>query len=401
MVHRHGRPLSMVLLACLTTSAAAVPAKCEEATNRPPALRVGVAPVFPEGRPEVCSVEVSIEVGEDGLVESASAVHEISCTDENGFPLKGTSPQSKAERNRAFEEAALAAVRGRIYRPAMRDGKPVRARVTDTIRFEDPIIRQVFAVPYDKLGPRIDSALDGAFEESKRVPDGGFLIRLPTREWIGRPAAVGLSLRYGPEPDGKSTWIAAEGIVLVRSKDPSSDCDCSWFLTARKANVAEGVLTWLSLRLGIKPTSASRLVQATVTGPSSGLPEDVGGEWSYPDYELARMLETALGGNAFAPRRDSPPVPLTPVMDPPERVRKIHPAYPEVARKAKISGVVVLTAVIDRQGNVQGIRARFGNPQLIPAAAEAVCCWKYKPARMNGEPIPIYFMVQVDFTLNK
>jgi protein TonB len=79
---------------------------------------------------------------------------------------------------------------------------------------------------------------------------------------------------------------------------------------------------------------------------------------------------------------------------------KIKPEYPEVARKARIAGKVLLSAVIDREGNVTDVTVLKGHPMLNNAAIDAVKKWKYKPAIQNGKPVKVYMTVGVDFTLS-
>jgi len=61
-------------------------------------------------------------------------------------------------------------------------------------------------------------------------------------------------------------------------------------------------------------------------------------------------------------------------------IRKVVPTYPSLARKAGISGVVRLVAIVPANGSVKSIEAIGGNPVLITAAEDAVKEWKYSPA---------------------
>jgi periplasmic protein TonB len=80
-------------------------------------------------------------------------------------------------------------------------------------------------------------------------------------------------------------------------------------------------------------------------------------------------------------------------------IRKVPPAYPPLARQARIQGVVVLQAQISKEGNIQNLQLISGHPMLAPAAIEAVKQWKYKPYLLNGEPVEVDTQVQVNFTL--
>ena len=80
-------------------------------------------------------------------------------------------------------------------------------------------------------------------------------------------------------------------------------------------------------------------------------------------------------------------------------VRKVNPVYPPLARQARISGTVVLRAVIGKDGAIQNLSLVGGHPMLAPAAIDAVKQWKYKPYLLNGEPVEVDTEIQVNFTL--
>src|ERR1700756_2956144 len=80
-------------------------------------------------------------------------------------------------------------------------------------------------------------------------------------------------------------------------------------------------------------------------------------------------------------------------------VRKVNPAYPPLARQARIQGQVVLRAVISKDGSIEGLTLVSGHPMLAPAAIDAVKQWKYKPYLLNGEPVEVDTEVLVNFTL--
>jgi protein TonB len=82
-------------------------------------------------------------------------------------------------------------------------------------------------------------------------------------------------------------------------------------------------------------------------------------------------------------------------------VYRIEPAYPPLARQAHIQGVVLLTAVIDKDGNIQNLQVMSGHPMLAPAAIEAVKRWRYKPFLLNGQPLEVESTVTVTFQLRQ
>jgi periplasmic protein TonB len=97
---------------------------------------------------------------------------------------------------------------------------------------------------------------------------------------------------------------------------------------------------------------------------------------------------------------DEPPIRIGGEVVPPELINKVQPVYPEIARKARVQGVVIVEAIIDKQGNVTESRVLRGLPMGVSeAAVAAIGRWKYKPAILNGRPVAVYLTVTVTFTL--
>lgn len=82
-------------------------------------------------------------------------------------------------------------------------------------------------------------------------------------------------------------------------------------------------------------------------------------------------------------------------------VNKVIPVYPEEAKKARIQGTVVLSAVVGKDGNVQSLRVLSGPNQLQQSALDAVRQWTYKPYLLNGDPIEVKTTVNVVYSLGK
>ena len=80
--------------------------------------------------------------------------------------------------------------------------------------------------------------------------------------------------------------------------------------------------------------------------------------------------------------------------------RRPAPAYPPLAKQARISGVVKLQAVIDADGTMRNQAIISGHPLLIPAALEAVRQWVYAPTLLNGDPVEVLTQIDVNFTLS-
>ena len=80
-------------------------------------------------------------------------------------------------------------------------------------------------------------------------------------------------------------------------------------------------------------------------------------------------------------------------------IHKVQPAYPPLARQARIQGTVVLQALIGKDGAIQNLHVVSGHPMLTGAALDAVKQWRYKPYFLNGEPVEVETTINVNFTL--
>lgn len=119
---------------------------------------------------------------------------------------------------------------------------------------------------------------------------------------------------------------------------------------------------------------------------------------------------TGSGGNDApvekAPEPPPPPPPAGPLrvggdVKAPVTVSRTEPQYTEPARSARLSGIVIVEAIIDKNGNVDAVRVVKDLPMgLGDSAARAVRSWKFKPGTLNGKPVATIFNLTVNFTLN-
>jgi protein TonB len=108
-----------------------------------------------------------------------------------------------------------------------------------------------------------------------------------------------------------------------------------------------------------------------------------------------------VGGLPEAP----PPAKQEPVrvggdIRPPEKVKDQSPVYPDIAKQARVQGIVILEAIIDPAGNVTNVRVLRSIPLLDQSAIDAVKQWRYEPTLLNGVPVPIVMTVTVNFALS-
>jgi protein TonB len=110
--------------------------------------------------------------------------------------------------------------------------------------------------------------------------------------------------------------------------------------------------------------------------------------------ELGGQLGGQVGGTGDVPVRVGGNVKA------PVTISRVDPQYTEVARKARIEGIVIVEAVIDRHGNVTEARILKPLPfGLDQQALNAIRQWKFKPGTLNGQAVPVYYNLTVNFRL--
>ena len=104
-----------------------------------------------------------------------------------------------------------------------------------------------------------------------------------------------------------------------------------------------------------------------------------------------------------------PPVPMprAPVhvggqIQAPALAKRVEPVYPDIAVNARIRGVVILEALVDKEGRVVEVKVlRTPNQLLDNAAITAVRQWQYRPLVLNGLPEPFVLTVVLTFDLRE
>jgi TonB family protein len=84
-----------------------------------------------------------------------------------------------------------------------------------------------------------------------------------------------------------------------------------------------------------------------------------------------------------------------------KNLKKVVPAYPDVALREHLEGTVRFHAIIGRDGSVQQVRVVRGYCSLAEAALPAVRQWRYTPTLFNGEPVEVDTTIDVIFALRQ
>lgn len=153
------------------------------------------------------------------------------------------------------------------------------------------------------------------------------------------------------------------------------------------------------------PVVAQPLVAPIGVTPESDRPGGVASNDGIPEIaeDTGTGVVSGLGTveAPVAPEAARTPVRLHQGIDAPQKTHHVAPRYPELARQIRVSGVVILEAVIDARGSVESVRVLRSIALLDQAAIDAVREWRFTPARLNGEPIPVVMTVTVAFALER
>ena len=142
----------------------------------------------------------------------------------------------------------------------------------------------------------------------------------------------------------------------------------------------------------------------------AGSDDDFGVEGGVEGGVAGGTLGGIVGGlvDALPPPPPPPPpvvsVPQQPVriggqINAPELLRRVEPVYPEIAVMAKVTGTVILEAVVATDGTVESVKVLRTVKFLDAAAMDAVKQWRYKPLVLNGVATPFVLTVTLTFSI--
>jgi protein TonB len=129
-------------------------------------------------------------------------------------------------------------------------------------------------------------------------------------------------------------------------------------------------------------------------GVSGGVPGGVAGDYAASMGEYQRQLDASK-----APQPPEGALRVGGGISAPKKIRDARPVYPEDARAAGVQGIVIVEAVIGKDGKVESATVLRGIPMLDQAALDAVRQWEFTPTFVNGAPVSVIVTMTVNFTL--
>jgi TonB family protein len=83
----------------------------------------------------------------------------------------------------------------------------------------------------------------------------------------------------------------------------------------------------------------------------------------------------------------------------PVPTKRVQPVYTAEVMRARIQGTVPVEVLVDEQGKVADARVLRSIPLLDDAALAAAKQWEFTPTLLNGEPVPVLLMLEMNFVL--
>jgi protein TonB len=157
-------------------------------------------------------------------------------------------------------------------------------------------------------------------------------------------------------------------------------------------------------------------VASPTAKPSVGVPVPVPDAEVSPDQTLATQQEMSTQGAVGEGSgeggaveieddlniEDQPPPDFVPFQKGPSIVKRVDPAYPEIARKAEIEGKVWAKVWIDKEGKIRQVVIIKSDSEIFnQAVIDAVNKWTFTPALMSTGPVAVWLSLPFVFKLNK
>jgi periplasmic protein TonB len=81
----------------------------------------------------------------------------------------------------------------------------------------------------------------------------------------------------------------------------------------------------------------------------------------------------------------------------PVPIKSVRPAYPPLARQAKITGKVFVSVLVGREGKVEAIGQLKGPEVFYEVVRAAARQWEFAPAIQNDRPVKTWVSIPFNF----
>lgn len=176
-----------------------------------------------------------------------------------------------------------------------------------------------------------------------------------------------------------------------------------------------------------KPSYTAAAMRAKVSG-SVEMTAVIGVDGKPSDITILRSLDPGLDKNAiealsewrFKPAtKDGKPVPMLVTIEmtftlrdrqvydktfaqvkAPVLIFETKPAYTAAAMQRKVEGFVEVEGIVGTDGRIRDVKLLTKlDPDLDAQALEAVGTWRFRPATLEGRPVPYRVQIELTFTL--
>jgi periplasmic protein TonB len=140
--------------------------------------------------------------------------------------------------------------------------------------------------------------------------------------------------------------------------------------------------------------------QSTTTEPETTVTGGGGGTTNGPREGVIGGVSNGVAGGVIG-GQGTGPLPVGQAANPPVLISRVTPHYPRAARLQGIEGLVLLEAILDRDGRIEeNVTVLQSIPALDDAAVQALRRWRFQPARDHQrQPMRVILEVPIRFIL--
>jgi protein TonB len=224
-------------------------------------------------------------------------------------------------------------------------------------------------------------------------------VRVTAPNLFPQSANVATSMSVLPPANTRTAPLVSspvrEALKTIEASDPSSAPAEKPAESHEAPNAASKKSTAISHFRLSRPRAEHRSSLTKIPEAAEGIDSAPG----VPSRVSAEGLSALVAGSSLQPAAPKLERPIGGEVKTARLISSTPPAYPPSARSQGVEGDVTLDALIDETGRVTRVKTISGPDLLQQAAAAAVRQWKYKPATLDGNALPMHLTVTVKFRM--